>query len=105
MAVQQAEVHESSHPTPMTYIVIAVILTVITAVEVAVVYMEGLRPLLIPILLVLSAAKFVIVVGFYMHLKFDARLFTTMFTGGFLLAVAVLLALIALFDNFYLPPA
>ena len=80
MAVQQAQVHESSHPTPMTYIVIAVILTVITTVEVAAVYMEGLRPLLVPILLVLSAGKFVVVVGFYMHLKFDARLFTTMFT-------------------------
>jgi cytochrome c oxidase subunit 4 len=105
MAVQQAQVHESSHPTPITYILIAVILTVITAVEVAVVFMEGLKPLLVPILLVLSAAKFVIVVGFYMHLKFDARLYTTMFAGGFLLAVAVLLALVTLFDNFYLPAA
>jgi cytochrome c oxidase subunit 4 len=87
----------------MTYVLIAVILTVITAVEVAVVFMEGLKPLLVPILLALSTVKFIIVVGFYMHLKFDSRLFTTMFTGGFLLAVAVLLALIALFDNFYLP--
>ena len=103
MVVSQPEVHESAHPTPSTYVIIAVILTAITAVEVAVIYMDGLRSLLIPILLLLSAVKFVTVVGFYMHLKFDARLFTTMFTGGFLLAVAVLLALVALFDNFYLP--
>ena len=105
MAVQQTQVHESDHPTPSTYIAIAIILTVITAVEVAVFFTEGLRSLLVPILLVLSTAKFVVVVGYYMHLKFDNRLFTTMFTGGFLLAVAVLLALVALFDNLYLPPA
>ena len=105
MAVQQAQVHEEHHPSPSKYVAIAVILTVITSVEVAVIYMEALRPLWVPILLVLSTAKFVMVVGYYMHLKFDARLFTTIFTGGFLLAIAVLLALVALFDSFYLPSA
>ena len=105
MAAQQAQVHEESHPSPAKYTVIALILTAVTAVEVAVIFMEALRPLWVPILLLLSAGKFVMVVGYYMHLKFDARLYTTMFTGGFLLAIAVLVALIALFDNFYLPSA
>ena len=105
MAAPQAQVHSSDHPTPSTYILIAAILTVVTAIEVAVVYMDSLSSLLVPILLVLSAGKFVTVVGFYMHLKFDARLFTSRFVGGFLLAVGILLALVALFDNFYLPAA
>ncbi len=105
MVAQQAQIHEENHPSPAKYTVIAVILTAITSVEVAVIFIESLRPLWVPILLLLSAAKFVMVVGYYMHLKFDARLYTTMFVGGFLLAVAVLVALVSLFENFYLPSA
>ena len=89
--------HEQSHPQPLEYVKIAAVLSVITAVEVAVYYIDALRPPLVPILLVLSAFKFALVVMWFMHLKFDNRLFSYFFTGGLALAGAVLLALLFLF--------
>ncbi|MFQ5874031.1 MAG: cytochrome C oxidase subunit IV family protein, partial [Dehalococcoidia bacterium] len=84
----------------ITYIKAATILAVITAVEVAVFYIDAREPAFIPIFLVLSATKFAIVVLFYMHLKFDNRLFSRFFVGGLLLAAAVLVSLLALFRVF-----
>ena len=46
--------HEASHPSPAKYAAIAVILSVITAVEVWVVYVEALAGVLLPILALLS---------------------------------------------------
>ena len=103
MASNAESAHGASHPTASTYVVIAAILAVVTAIEVAVYYIDALSSILVPVLLVLSAGKFVMVVGYFMHLKFDSRLFTVFFVGGFLLAAAILLAFLALFDNFYLP--
>ena len=83
---------------PRQYVLIGLILTVITAVELWVSYAEDFfGEMLVPVLFILSAVKFVMVVGLFMHLKFDNRIFTWMFAGGFLLAVAVLIALISLF--------
>jgi cytochrome c oxidase subunit 4 len=75
---------------------IALILTVITAVEVAVYYIPALLPLIFPILLVLSAIKFVLVVGWFMHLKFDHVAYTWYFGGGLALALSIVGALILL---------
>lgn len=79
---------------------VAAILGVITAVEVAVFYIEMLHPVLVPILLTLSAAKFVLVVGFFMHLKFDARLYRALFVGPLLVAIAVVIAMFLLYGVF-----
>ncbi len=92
---------ERAHPTPARYTVIAMVLAVITMVEVAIVYTRFLQPVLIPILLVLSATKFAMVALFFMHLRFDNRLFTVMFVGGLLLASAVIIALMTLFGVFF----
>jgi azurin len=70
---------------------------VITGAEVAIFYVEALTSVLIPILIVMSAVKFALVVMFYMHLKFDHRLFTWLFVGCLTLATSVVLALMALF--------
>ena len=88
---------EHAHPQPLEYVKIAVILCIITAAEVAVYYVPGLRGALVPILLTLSAIKFGLVVLWYMHLKFDSKLFSAIFFGGLVLAGAVLIALIFLF--------
>ena len=56
-----------------------------------------------PTLLVLSATKFVIVVMFYMHLKYDHKLFRALFTGPLLIAMSTLLALFALFSHLAIP--
>jgi cytochrome c oxidase subunit 4 len=91
---------EHSHPTWKFYVLIGVILTVITAAEVAVFYIPALRPVLIPLLLVLSGTKFALVVMFFMHLKFDNPIFSGVFVAPLILASFVVVALIVLFHVF-----
>jgi len=90
---------EHAHPGARQYITIAVILSVITAIEVAVYYFPPLRPIIAPILIVLSAVKFATVVMFYMHLKFDSRLFSAMFLFGLSAAAFTIIMFIALFHG------
>lgn len=88
---------EHSHPGAKQYLVIAAILTIITALEVAVFYIPALASALLYILLVLSAGKFALVVMYYMHLKHDSRIFSGVFFAPMALAVGVVIALIILF--------
>lgn len=81
-----------AHPGERTYVKVAVILAVVTALEVAVYYINALSELLVPILVVLSVGKFVAVVGYFMHLKFDDRRFTWIFVTGLLIAISVVIA-------------
>jgi cytochrome c oxidase subunit 4 len=93
-----ARAHGGRHPSPKEYIRIAVILGVITAAEVVVYYVEGVQEFLVPILFLFSALKFALVVLWFMHLKFDSRIFSTMFVTGFLIAVAVFVVVLATLD-------
>lgn len=93
----EAHLHESSHPSPLRYVGIALVLAIVTLIEVAIVFVEPLRGLVLPILVVLSAFKFALVAMFFMHLRFDHRLFSILFTGGLILAIGVIAALVALF--------
>ena len=88
--------HAGGHGGWKFYTLVGVILTIITAVEVAIFYVPALSRILVPTLLILSAAKFAIVVMFYMHLKFDHNLFSVMFLAGLILAVLAVSALILL---------
>lgn len=98
--------HHEEHPGERTYIRIAIILAIVTAVEVAIYYIDALRDFLVPILIVLSVAKFVAVVGYFMHLNFDDRRFRWIFYAGLVISASVVLALIAIFwtDEYYLDP-
>jgi len=78
-----------SHPNEMAYVKIAAILATITLIEVVIYYLESAGSILVPALLVLSAIKFVTVCAYFMHLKFDDRRLTWIFTGGFMLAAAI----------------
>ena len=91
---------EADHPTPLTYVKIAAILAIITAIEVAIFYVEALQGLIKPIFIILSGGKFALVAMFYMHLKFDNRLFSILFIGGLILAMIVSTAMMVLFKNF-----
>jgi caa(3)-type oxidase subunit IV len=88
---------EHAHPAPGLYAKIAVTLVILTALEVAVYYVESVRAYLIPILIVLMIIKFALVAMYYMHLKQDAKLFVGLFVFPILIAVGIILALIALF--------
>ncbi|MBI4298802.1 MAG: cytochrome C oxidase subunit IV family protein [Chloroflexi bacterium] len=91
---------ERAYPPPLTYVKVGLLLGFITAVEVGIFYVQALRGAFIPIFLVLSAVKFALVAMFYMRLRFDSRLFSWLFVGGLLLAAAVMVALMALFQVF-----
>jgi cytochrome c oxidase subunit 4 len=80
------------HPTPAQYWKIAAVLAVLTAIEVGLFYVNqavDLGALNALMLIILAALKFVIVVGFFMHLRFEKSTLSRFFTGGFILALAL----------------
>jgi cytochrome c oxidase subunit 4 len=85
--------------TDKQYIVIALILAAVTAMEVTISYVD-VGPIFLPALLIMMTAKFVIVVSYFMHLKFDNRLFSYLFYTGLILAVTVFAAALATFHFF-----
>ncbi|MBA2627706.1 MAG: cytochrome C oxidase subunit IV family protein [Gemmatimonadales bacterium] len=99
--------HEHAHPGVWTYVKIGIVLFAITALEIGA-YEFGyhrtgtslgalLHPIVVPVLLVLSAIKFALVAMYYMHLKPDSRLFSGVFIFSLIIAAIVIFALIALF--------
>ena len=92
---------EHSHPTWSTYWKVAVILTLITVIEVWAYYVPSFVASrgFVPTLLILSALKFTIVVMFYMHLKYDHKLFRALFTGPLIVAMLTIVALLFLFSK------
>lgn len=100
---EPAATHDATHdhPSDRKYIHIALILAALTAAEVATFYVEdALGKALIPILLVMMVVKFFIVAAWFMHLRFDSRLFTRVFVSGLLLAVGVYLIFLTTFEFF-----
>jgi cytochrome c oxidase subunit 4 len=96
---------EGAHGTVATYVRIAVVLTVLTAIEVATLYTPGIpHAVLVISLLAMSLVKFALVVGFYMHLRYDSPILRALFVGPLLIAIAIILALMALFSAFILLP-
>jgi cytochrome c oxidase subunit IV len=94
------DAHAHAHPDWSTYKWVALILTVITVVEVWIFYTPfAENRLFVPSLLLMSAAKFLIVVMFYMHLKYDAKLFRALFTGPLIIGVIVIISLLFLFGQ------
>ena len=91
---------EKEHPTWSTYWKVAVALTLITVVEVWIYYtpLKESR-LFVPLLLIMSAVKCVTVVLFYMHLRYDHRLFRVLFTGPLIIAAITLTGLLFLFGK------
>ena len=75
-----------AHPTPRDYWLVALILAVITGAEVAVTYIDALDSVVAPLLIAMSAAKFTIVVGYFMHLKYEQRIYRNLFVLGLIAA-------------------
>ncbi len=92
---------EHYHPTWKEYKWVALILFLITVVEVAVYYIPGAtsHAAFVPSLLIMSAVKFAIVVMYYMHLKYDHKLFRALFTGPLAVAIVTLIGLLFLFSK------
>ena len=88
------------HPSPKEYVRIAVVLAVVTAMEVGIYYAEISRGLLIPALLIFALIKFVLVVLWYMHLRFDSRTYARFFMIGLAGAVTLYLVVLLTFRAF-----
>jgi cytochrome c oxidase subunit IV len=81
--------HDSHGLTDMGYVQVAVALAIITGLEVFASYSDFLGRAFLPILLVLMVVKFFSVVLFFMHLRFDSKIFGWLFYAGLFLAVGV----------------
>ncbi len=90
-AARAVPARHRAHPSDAQYMLIALILAVITAIEVGVSYAKGLGDAAAPLLLILAATKFAIVVGFFMHLRFDSVILRRVFATGIALAIAIYL--------------
>jgi cytochrome c oxidase subunit 4 len=104
-----ADAHAGSHPGPMMYLKIGLVLFVLTALEVGLYELSHrggdieaiVKPVLVPLLLILSAGKFALVAMYYMHLKQDSKLFSGLFVFPLIIAAVVIVSLIALFAYHY----
>ncbi len=94
-APRQEGARTGVHPTVADYVRVAVALAVVTSLEVAIYYIEALEGVLVELFLALSSIKFMLVVLWYMHLRFDSRLFAFLFAFGLALAVVVFVVTLA----------
>ena len=92
-----ADEHRHKEPSDLQYIWIAIILAVLTALEILATEFGPDGSLLVPMLLVLMFVKFWIVASFFMHLRFDSRLFSFLFYLGLGFAVVLYSAVLATF--------
>ncbi|MEP6625463.1 MAG: cytochrome C oxidase subunit IV family protein [Acidimicrobiia bacterium] len=85
------------HPSPFQYVMIAVILCVITGLEVGMYYLTDSIPraLYVAILLSMALTKFVTVVSWYMHLRSDRPIFRRLFIVGGCGALTLYMAVLA----------
>lgn len=84
-----AQPRHAPHPTPAQYVKIAVALAALTAIEVSLYYVNNqvqLGWINTAALLALAFLKFVTVIGWYMHLRFEKAAASRFFAFGFVLA-------------------
>ena len=92
-----AESHDH-HPTPAQYWKISAFLAVLTAIEVSLFYIDHALELGVfnsIALISLSSIKFVVVVGWFMHVRYEKPLINRFFTAGFVLACALYLVVLS----------
>jgi cytochrome c oxidase subunit 4 len=88
------------HPSAREYVRIFVILAVLTGLEITLSYTNISRSIVIPSLLVLGVLKFVLVVLWFMHLRFDDRRYARFFLMGLAGAATLYLIVLIIFGAF-----
>lgn len=96
-AVAHSEDELATHPGPRKYVFIGIVLFIVTAIEVAIFYIDVPNSVLVTSLLILSLIKFGLVVAWFMHLRFDSRLFRYLFLTGLITALAVFAVVLVVF--------
>ena len=88
------------------YVQIAMLLAVITGVEIVGIYLPFAKWIIVTSLVVLSVVKFMYVIFYFMHLRWDKPFCTILFFIGLILAAGTVWVLLALFmvkDSLPLP--
>jgi cytochrome c oxidase subunit 4 len=93
---------DAGHPGPRQYVIVAVVLAVVTAMEVALFYLDFLPSgIVVAALLVLMTIKFGLVVLWFMHLRFDSAIYKRLFVAGLALALSVFIVVLFTFGVFF----
>jgi cytochrome c oxidase subunit 4 len=88
------------HPTPRQYVMIAVVLVVVTSIEIATSYLNtGHTNLIIVALFLMAALKFFLVAAWYMHMRNDQAFFRRIFVVGMVGAGVVYGIVILVFSS------
>jgi cytochrome c oxidase subunit IV len=99
----EGTIHTDGHThhgaSDATYIKIAFALMVLTGAEIAVSYLD-LGKAQVPLLLIMMVVKFMTVILYFMHLKYDNVLFKRLFYTGVLLAMFVYIVALLTFHYF-----
>ncbi len=97
-SIHEVDPHLHEHPSPRKYVNVAIILAIVTAAEVGVYYVTAIGDrLLVSILAIMAFVKFVLVALYFMHLRFDSRIFRRLFVTGVILAFFVFGVVMVLF--------
>lgn len=90
-SVEEREAEElGHHPEPREYVKVAILLAIVTAVEVAASYWTAAPAAVVTAALIFFAfIKFALVVLWFMHLKFDSLTFRRLFVSGLAIALTV----------------
>lgn len=91
MESQKPGAQHIHHPK---YLLVFASLAVLTAIEVAITYVPLLKPVLTPLLLSMSFLKAMLVILYFMHLRFDSRWFAFIFFIPFVLVLPMLVVLL-----------
>ena len=81
-----------------TYVQIAMLLAVITGLELVTVYLPFAKSILVTALIIMSVVKFLFVIFYFMHLRWDKPFCTILFFIGLILAGGTMWALLQLFS-------
>ena len=98
--IEEAHDEHHDHPSDRSYVMIALLLGFLTAIEIVMFVIEdSLGATVVKVgLLALMAVKFWIVGSYFMHLKFDPGVLTQLFTFGLVLAVVVYFIMLSTFE-------
>jgi cytochrome c oxidase subunit 4 len=86
------------HKKYFTFFNVALALILITAIELVIVYIPISKFIVLSSLTVLSLVKFLAVIWWFMHLRWDKALCTILFMIGLLVATGTVTALLFLFE-------
>jgi cytochrome c oxidase subunit IV len=87
----------NAHSKFHIFVQIAMVLSVITGIEIVLVYLPFAKWLIVSLLVILSAVKFLFVIFYFMHLRWDKIFCTILFFIGLVMALGTVAALLALF--------